>query len=676
MKYFLIFSMSISTLSFSQDRMTPELLWKLKRIGEIAVSPDHTTVAFTMREYSLEKNNSESNIYIVPVAGGDFRQISFTEGSEFNIVWSKDSKRIYYLANTEDYGVNVFRMDLGQNENTQVSRIKGNIESFKLSADESIILFSKEVKIEKTTAKEIHTDMYFSNVRVIDDLMYRHWSSWEDGNRSHVFYASVLDGKIQGDGVDVMAGENFDCPLKPFGGVEHYAISPDSKSFVYVCKKLEGKEYAQSTNSDIYQFNFESRKTVNLSEGMMGYDVDPAYSADGKKLAWLSMKTNGYEADKNDVVIYDFETKKVTNVTEKFDLTVSAFVWSPKGDKIYFKSVKEAVYQLFEVDLTTLKLRQITTGENDFTSIAFAGENFICGRQNMNHPIDIYRVNIKDGSQLPLTQVNKEIYSKIKTGNVEKRWVTTTDGKKQLVWVIYPPDFDKTKKYPALLYCQGGPQSPVSQFFSYRWNFQLMAANDYIIIAPNRRGLPGFGQEWNDAIREDWGGQPIKDYLSAVDELKKEPFIDADRIGAVGASYGGYSVYYLAGVHQNRFKCFISHCGLFNLESWYGTTEELFFANSDIGGSYYGPQSPEGYLKNSPHRFVHNWNTPMLVIHGEQDFRVPLNQGLEAFQALQLKGIESKMILFPDENHFVLQPQNAVVWQREFFAWLDHYLKK
>jgi dipeptidyl aminopeptidase/acylaminoacyl peptidase len=579
-----------------------------------------------------------------------------------------------YLANSSQ-GPNIFSILVATGETKQISFIEGGLGGFKLSADGKFLVYNQEVKLEKFTGKEFHSDMPDANVRIIEDLMYRHWSDWEDGMRSHVFYATSTDGVFKTTGADIMAGELFESPMKPFGGIEHFTISPDNKTILYVCKKLSGTEFAVSTNSDIYAYNVETKTTSNLSEGMMGYDVDPAYSADGKQLAWLSMKTNGYEADKNDIVIRDLTTNQITNLTASFDLTVTAFTWSPKGDKIYFKSVKEATYQFFEYDFKKKEIRQITTGDNDFTSITFAGNYLIGGRQNMNHPTDIFAVDIKTGTQQQLTDVNKEIYSKLKTGPIEKRWVTTTDGKKELVWVIFPPDFDKTKKYPALLYCQGGPQSAVSQFFSYRWNFQLMAANGYIVIAPNRRGLPGFGQEWNDAIREDWGGQPIKDYLSAVDEISKEPYVDADRMGAVGASYGGYSVYYLAGVHENRFKCFISHCGLFNLESWYGTTEEIFFANSDIGGPYFGAQSPQSYFEHSPHKKVSQWNTPMLVFHGEQDFRVPLNQGMEAFQALQLKGIDSKLVLFPDENHFVLQPQNAIIWHREFYSWLDKHLK-
>lgn len=657
-----------------QDRLTEDLLWKLKRIGEIAVSPDYSTVAFTLREYNVAENSSESNIYLVPVAGGIISQLTTTKGTEYNITWAKDGKSIFYIAKAEQ-GMNIFSISTDGKITQQVSFIADGISGYKLSADQTLLVYSKDVKTEKYTGAEIHTDMPESNVRIYEDLMYRHWSEWEDGIRSHVFFSPLVDGKVQAEGTDIMSGEIFDCPLKPMGGIEHFTISPDNKTILYVCKKFSGKEFATSTNSDIYAYDIAAKTTTNLSEGMKGYDVDPAYAADGSKIAWLSMKTDGYEADKNDIVVYDLTTKQITNLTAGFDLTVSAFCWSPKGDKMYFKSVTEATFQLFEYDMKSKQSKQLTTGDHDYTSISFAGDYLIGGRQNMNHPLDIYKVSLKKGEQTAITDVNKEIYDKIKTGPIEKRWITTTDGKKELVWIIYPPDFDKTKKYPALLYCQGGPQSAVSQFFSYRWNFQLMAAHGYIVIAPNRRGLPGFGQEWNDAIREDWGGQPIEDYLAAVDEMKKEPYINADKIGAVGASYGGYSVYYLAGVHENRFKCFISHCGLFNLESWYGTTEELFFANSDIGGEYYNVKLTQEYIDNSPHRKVENWNTPMLIFHGEQDFRVPLNQGLEAFQALQLKGIESKLILFPDENHFVLQPQNAIIWHREFYAWLDKHLK-
>ncbi len=675
-KALLIITLVASVVTVAQNRMTPELLWKLKRVGNIQVSPDQTQVLFSLKSYELDKNSGSSELYIIPVEGGEPKQITSRDGSEFDAQWRPDGQKIGFLAKSEDGGdVAIFEMNPDGSELTQISRTPGSINGFKYFPNGKKILFIRDVKLNKVNSIETQPDLPHSNARVIDDLMYRHWGSWDQGYRSHIFFGVIQDGKIQGKGVDIMKSENYDAPLKPFGGMEQIAISPDGVNITYVCKKMEGVDYAISTNSDIYVYNVLLGSTHNFTKKMTGYDLDPSYSKDGTKLAWLSMEQDGFESDKNDIIVHDFETQLKTNLTKELDITVSSFVWDDKGEKIYFKSVIEATYQLFEYDLKKKKMRQVTDGIHNYTSIAFAGDKLIGGKQSMNHPTDIYSVNIKSGEETQLTDVNKEIYADLEIGKIEKRWVETTDGKQELVWVIYPPNFDKDKQYPALLYCQGGPQSAVSQFFSYRWNFQLMAANDYIIIAPNRRGLPGFGQEWNDAISSDWGGQPMDDYLSAVDEIVKEPFINSNRVGAIGASYGGYSVYYLAGIHEDRFKCFISHCGLFNLESWYGTTEELFFANKDIGGPYFSPIVPPSYEKFSPHKLVGNWNTPMLIFHGEQDFRVPLNQGMEAFQALQLKGIDSRMILFPDENHWILSPQNGVFWHREFYSWLETYLK-
>ncbi len=665
---------AIATLSVAQNRMTPELLWKLKRVSNIAVSPDGTQVLFSLKQYDLKANSGSSDLYIIPINGGEPKQITSKAGSEFDAQWRPDGKKIGFLASGEG-GTAIFEVNPDGTGLIQISRTPGDINGFKYFPDGSKVLFVKDVKMESVNSIELENDLPKSNARVIDDLMYRHWSSWKDGKRSHIFFAAIEDGKIQGRGKDIMDGELFDAPIKPFGGMEQITISPNGSRIVYACKKMNGVDYATSTNSDIYVYDIFSGSLNNMSKKRTGYDLDPSYSKDGKKLAWLSMEQDGFESDKNDIIVHDYKTQLTTNITEKFDLTVSSFVWDDTGEKIYFKSVTEATYQLFEYSFKKEEMRQITTGMHNYTSLAFAGDKLIGGKQSMNHPIDIYAVNIKTGAETQLTDVNAAIYKDLEVGNIEKRWVNTTDGKQELVWVIYPPNFDKNKKYPALLYCQGGPQSAVSQFFSYRWNFQLMAANDYIIIAPNRRGLPGFGQKWNDAISGDWGGQPMDDYLSAVDELKKEPFIDEKRIGAVGASYGGYSVYYLAGMHKDRFKCFVSHCGLFNLESWYGTTEELFFANKDIGGPYFNPITPKSYAEFSPHKLAENWNTPMLIFHGEQDFRVPVNQGMEAFQVLQIKKIDSRMILFPDENHWILSPQNGVFWHREYYRWLDKHLK-
>ncbi|MBD3638361.1 MAG: S9 family peptidase [Crocinitomicaceae bacterium] len=670
----LLFFVLISITTVAQDRMTPELLWKLKRVGGAIVAPDGAKMMYSVRQYDLNKNSSTSDLWVGMLDGTPAKQITHSPAGEGSPQWSADGNKIYYLADGEG-GTNIFEMSWNGREQKQISFVEGGMNGFKISPDGKKVLFIADVKMNKVSGKEFHPDMPESNVRIYDDLMYRHWGNWEDGKRSHVFVADITDGKVQGNGKDIMEGENYDTPLMPFGGMEQIVWAPDSKSIVYVCKKKVGSDYAVSTNSDLYQYNIETGKTENLTPDNKGYDNNPAFSPDGKKLAWLQMKKDGFEADKNDIIEMDLSTGEIANLTGANDITVAGFIYGNNSDVIYYKAVTEATYQLFELNTKSMKPRQVTSGIHNITSFTTAGDQLIVGKQSMNHPTDLYAVTVGDGTIKQITDANKAIYDKLKVGEIEKRWVATTDGKKELVWVIYPPDFDETRKYPALLYCQGGPQSAVSQFFSYRWNFQLMAANDYIVVAPNRRGLPGFGQEWNDAISEDWGGQPMDDYLSAIDELKKEPFIDENRLGAIGASYGGYSVYYLAGIHEKRFKAFISHCGLFNLESWYGTTEELFFANQDIGGPYYGDEIPEGYIKNSPHRNAHKWDTPMLIFHGERDYRVPLNQGMEAFQALQIQGIDSKLITFPDENHWVLSPQNGVIWHREFYAWLDKYLK-
>lgn len=673
-KAILALFIGITAISWGQDRMTPELLWKLKRVGNIEVSPDGNNILFSQRTYNLAENNSNSELFLVNLKG-EIKQITQNNYSEIQPMWHPTMENtITYLADPKKDGVmNLYTMKIGKDP-VQISFDRKSMNGYKIAPTGDKVLFIREVKINPVNSNERYSDLPKSNARVIDNLMYRHWDHYEDGARSHIFFAPIIDGKVQGSGYDIMDGQDWDAPLQPFGGMEQINFNDNGNKIVYTCKKKVGVNYAISTNSEIYVYDIITKNTAVLSKSE-GYDMNPVYSKDGKKLAWLSMEQDGFEADKNDILVYDYKKQRIENITAEYDLTVSDFVWDDEGEVIYFKSVKEATYQLFEIEVESKKMRQITEGIHNYTSLAYTNGKLVAGKQSMNHPTDIYIVDIKKGTDEQLTDVNKEIYANLKTGKIEKRWVTTTDGKKELVWVIYPPDFDEKKKYPALLYCQGGPQSAVSQFFSYRWNFQLMAANDYIIIAPNRRGLPGFGQEWNDEISGDWGGQPMRDYLSAVDEIKKEPYIDEERIGAVGASYGGYSVYYLAGIHENRFKCFVSHCGLYNLESWYGTTEELFFANKDIGGPYFSSLVPRSYKQYSPHKLAENWNTPMLIFHGEKDYRVPVNQGMEAFQVLQIKRIDSRLILFPDENHWVLSPQNGVLWHREYYAWLDKHLK-
>ncbi|MEZ4938808.1 MAG: S9 family peptidase [Crocinitomicaceae bacterium] len=670
-RYFCLFSTIIFTyFSFGQDRMSPELLWKLKRIGSVQVDASGEKALYTQTEYELKENKGYKDVFLMDLKTGESVNLTNSAESEYGAEWSGKENTIRYMKSVDGV-MQIFEFNIESKEEKKISSFSENINGYIISGD--LIVYAQNVKLDKTV-NEIYPDLPLAEARIMDDLMYRHWDSWHDYTYSHVFIAKIENGLI-GEGKDIMEGEKFDSPLKPFGGMEQIAISPDGKQVVYTCKKVSGINYAISTNSDLYAYNIESGETKNLTEGRMGYDMNPKFSPNGKYLSWTSMKRDGYEADKNDIILKDQATGNTLNLTKDIDLTVADYVFNEKEDMIYFKSDKHATVQLFEFDLKKNKTRQITDGDHNWTSIALAGKYLVGTKTTMNHPNEIFKVDIKKGEETQLSHANKEIYDKIKTSKIEKRWITTSDNKKMLTWVIYPPDFDPNKKYPTLLYCQGGPQSAVSQFFSFRWNFQLMAANDYIIVAPNRRGLPGFGQEWNEAISKDWGGQAMKDYLAAIDSVSKEPYCDENRMGAIGASYGGYSVYYLAGNHEKRFKTFISHCGLFNLYSWYGTTEELFFANWDIGGPYWLKENAELYQKNSPSNYVQNWDTPMLVIHGEKDFRVPIGEGMQAFQVAQIKGIPSRFLYFPGEGHWVLSPQNGIVWHREFFNWLDRWLK-
>jgi dipeptidyl aminopeptidase/acylaminoacyl peptidase len=522
-----------------------------------------------------------------------------------------------------------------------------------------------------------------NGARIYDNLMFRHWDHWEDELSSHIFIADYSNGSISTDYKDIMAGEPFESPLQPFGDEEQIAWSPDGKKIAYTCKKLTGTAYATSTDSDIYLYDIATGKTENLSKGNPGYDTKPAFSPDGKKIIWLSMATPSYEADRNRIIQYEFATGTKTELTQGYDYTADSPVFSKDGRYIYFMAGINATDQLWSYDFKPAKgvhpISQLTKDIADVISFSLGGDPknpvLVTSVMSISSPAELFRVDTKSGASTQLTTTNKEVLSKIKMGKVEKRMVKTTDNLDMLTWVIYTPDFDPSKKYPTLLYCQGGPQSTVSQFFSYRWNFQLMAAHGYIVVAPNRRGLPSFGEKWNRDISGDWGGQAMKDLLSAIDDVSKEPYVNKDKMGAVGASFGGYSVYWLAGNHNKRFKAFISHCGVFNLESMYGTTEEIFFGDFDMGGPYFKKPQPKSYTEFNPIKFVNNWDTPILVIHNDKDFRVPISQGMEAFTAAQLKNIPSRFLSFPDENHWVTKPQNSVLWQREFFRWLDTYLK-
>jgi len=629
----LAFIMGASAVS-AQQILTPELLWKLGRVSALGISKDGKNVIYKVSVPSVEENKSDSKFYSISVNGGFATEIP-------------ETKELFIDKN--------------------------------LSPDGKYLLSNKEVKLEKILGKDLYPELEKSNVQVYNGLDYRHWDTWNDGNHNHVFYADA-NGNDKSVAIDIMKGEPFDSPQKPFGGDEDFTWSPDGKSIIYVCKKKSGTAYATSTNTDLYEYNLENKTTKNLTESNLGYDTNPIFSPNGD-LTWLQMKRDGYEADKNDIIVR-FKGMDM-NLTANWDGTVDGFKWSPDSKKIYFTAAVDGTKQLFEVNFPGLTriavmVRQITNGTFDVNDlVGFTGDKIIVTRTDMNHSKEIYSYDLKKNGWLKLTEVNDKAYAKLSLPTYEKRYVTTTDGKKMLVWVILPPNFDKTKKYPTLLYCQGGPQSALTQSYSFRWNFSLMASQGYVIVAPNRRGMPGHGVAWNEQISKDWGGQVMDDYLSAIDDVSKESYVDKSRLGAIGASYGGYSVFYLAGIHNKRFKTFISHCGVFNLQSMYGTTEEVFFTDWDSGGPYWEKDNSvaqKTYTQFNPINLVSKWDTPILIIQGGKDYRVPIGQGQEAFQAAQLRGIKSRFMLFPEENHWVLKPQNALVWQREFFGWLKETL--
>jgi len=659
-----------------QQVLTPELLWKLGRVSAEAISPDGKNAIYGVTYYNLDENNSERNLYEIPLQGGKATQLTNTPGGESVVHIDKETGDIIYLSKGQ-----LWLLESKKQTARQLTQFEGALSNVKFSPDGKHLLFSQEVALQQVQSADKYPDLKKSNAYIFDALNNRHWDTWFNGKFSHVFYAPYENGVI-GEAIDIMKEEPYFSPQQPFGGAEDMLWSLDGKQIIYVCKKKFGTQYAVSTNTDLYQYDLSTRQTTNLTDGRMGYDVAPSFSPNTQQLAWLSMKEDGYESDKNDIIIRDLASSKTFNLTEKWDETISSYRWSKDGSKIWFIAPTEGTMQLFEISLSKdlskvgpNQIKQLTTGDFDITDINGEQENMLLlTRTDMNHAAELYTFNIKSKELKQLTTVNDTLNATLAKSKVVGRTTKATDGKDLFSWVIYPPDFDPSKKYPTLLYCQGGPQAALSQFYSFRWNMQLIAAQGYIVIAPNRRGMPGHGVEWNKSISGDWGGQPIRDYLSAIDDLTKESYVDKNRLGAVGASYGGYSVYMLAGVHENRFKTFIAHDGLFDMRSWYGTTEELFFANKELGGAYWGENPPAGYTKFNPISYADKWNTPILVVQGGQDFRVGIEQGLGAFQLAQLKGIKSKLLYLPDENHWVLQPQNAILWQREFFNWLKETL--
>jgi dipeptidyl aminopeptidase/acylaminoacyl peptidase len=663
-----------NTPQLSSDKMTPEVLWSFGRLGSPKVSPDGKMVLYTVTWYNIEENKSHRDIYTIPVTGGEAKNLTASATNEFNAVWRPDGQKIGYLAAATG-GVQLWEMNPDGTGKRQVTKIEGGISGFGYAPDVSKIFYIKSVKLDDDI-HDMFPDLPKANARLETDIMYRHWDQWHDHTYNHIFVAEYSNGRV-GEARDIMKGGRYDSPMKPFGGTEQITWSPDGKILAYTSKKKTGKEYAVSTNSDIYLYSTETGQTTNFTEGMMGYDKNPVFSPDGKYLVWESMERDGYESDKNRLFIANLQNGTKTDFTAGFDQNVHNLTWSKESNNIYFISNIHATDEIFRLNLSDGEITRLTDGVHNYQTVEPAGESLVAQKVSMSQPAELYLVNPETGKDVPLTIINKGIMDQLQMGRVEKRWIETTDSKQMLTWVIYPPDFDPDRKYPALLYCQGGPQGTVSQFWSYRWNFQMMAANDYIVVAPNRRGLPGFGQEWNEQISKDYGGQNIQDLLTAIDEMAKEPFVDENRLGAVGASYGGYSVFYLAGIHNGRFNAFISHDGMFNFEHMYTTTEEMWFVNWDIGGPYWDKQNAAAQRSYtfSPHKYVQNWDTPILVIHGEKDFRVPPDQGMAAFNAAVLRDIPSQFLYFPEENHWVLQAQNGILWQRVFFNWLDRWLK-
>ena len=652
--------------------LTPEIMWKFGRVGEQVLSPDGSAVLFTVTRYDHQTNGRITDIYSVETGGGEMVRLTGADGSCFNPRWTPGGKKIGFVS-TESGSAQLWEMNTDGSGAVRISDIDGGISGFEYAPGGDRILYIKDVKC-RTTTEEVYPDLPKANVRIIDELMYRHWDHWEDAYCSHIFVAERNGGGLTNH-VDIMEGEPYDAPMSPWFDQGEITWTPDGKAVAYVCKKMDPNEYAVSTNSDIYLYEVEQGTTTNMTEGMPGYDKYPRFSPDGSMMAWQSMATPGYEADKERLFVMDLESGEKRYLTEGWDQNAANMLWDEDGKTIWFISGIKATYQVYRIDVESREITQVTEGVHNYTSLAKAGDVITGTKMSMSMASEVFAVDPASGGETQLSFVNKHIYDHIEMGEVKARWVETTDGKQMKVWVIYPPGFDESQEYPGLLYCQGGPQSAVSQFFSFRWNFQMMAANGYVVVAPNRRGLPSFGQEWNDQITGDYGGQNIRDYLSAIDAVKKEPYVDQERLGAIGASYGGYSVFYLAGNHDGRFKAFISHCGIFNMESMYAETEETFFVHHDNEGAFWEDPKPVNY-SYSPHRYVDRWDTPILIITGEYDFRIPYTQSMQAFNAAQLRGVPSRLLIFPEETHFVLKPQNAILWQREFRDWLDTYLKE
>lgn len=654
--------------------MTPEVLWAFGRIGNVQVSPDQSKILYSVTIYNVKQNASNTELFVMNTDGSNKKQITKTATHEAAAKWMNDSKHIAFLSD-ESGTMQLWLMKADGTMRTKATELKDGISDFLFSPDEKKLLFVADVKSGKSTADK-YPDLPKATGIVANDLMYKHWDEWVT-TVPHPFVGDYTNGKVENI-KDLMEGEPYESPMKPFGGIEQLAWSTDSKTIAYTSRKKTGKAYSISTNSDIYFFNTETAETLNITEGMMGYDQNPVFSPDGKWVAWESMEHDGYESDKNRLYVMNLETQEKRDLSSNNDQSFSALVWAKDSQSVFAISAWHGTDQIYRADLTGDTIKPITKGEHEYSHVIPLTDKLIAVKHSLSKPSEVYAINLVDGTDTELSFENKTILDKLTMGKVEEKWITTTDNQQMLTMVVYPPDFDPNKKYPALLFCGGGPQSTIGQFWSYRWNFQIMAANGYIVIAPNRRGVPGFGHEWLTQISGDYGGQNMKDYLSAIDYMAQEAYVDADRLGCVGASYGGFSVFWLAGHHNKRFKAFIAHDGMFNLEQQYLETEEMWFVNWDLGGAYWEKNNAiaQKSYATSPHLFVDKWDTPILIIHGEKDYRILASQGMAAFNAAILNDVPAELLVYPDENHWVLKPQNGILWQRTFFEWLDKWLKK
>ena len=676
---------TLTAEQIAEARFTPDVMWKMGRLGGAALSPDGKTALYTVTYYSVAENRSLTQIYTRDMASGQETALTDNTSSNSDAQWSADGSLIYFTS-ARSGSSQVWQMKADGSAQKQLTNVEGGIEGYGIAPTGDKLFYVKKVHAADIKSSDVHKDMDKSQARIYDDLMARHWNYWDEGEYSHIFVADIAADGVKNDKDILGADAAWDAPLAPYFDVAEIAWSNNGKMLAYTCKPLTGTEYAISTDSDIFIYNTEDGSTLNINKiltnrGMrimefVGYDRYPVWSPDDSQLAFCSMATPGYESDKDRLFVYDLASQQHSYLTPDFDHSASNVIWKDNST-LYFLSPIEGTQQICKVATDAKKVDVITAGDHDIATMSIAGDKCLTTLMTISRDKEIYEANLADGSLTQLSNINAHVYDNVKMGEVQKRWIKTTDGKEMLTWVILPPDFDPTKKYPTLLYCEGGPQSVVSQGWSYRWNFQLMASQGYVVVAPNRRGCPSFGSEWREQISGDYAGQNIQDYLAAIDTVAKEPWCDTDNLGCVGASYGGYSVYYLAGNHDKRFKAFISHCGIFNFESMYGETEELFFINHDYGGNYWDKSNKvaQRSYANSPHKFVDKWDTPIMIITGEYDFRIPYTQSLQAFTAARLKGVDSRLVEFENEGHQVFKPQNSIVWNREFFGWLDKYLK-